>query len=68
MPQKFLRFPPHFVVHDNSEHGLQIPIHGIASSASLKVVPCLHGSFLAVARVELLTFCLRVRHVIGSVP
>ena len=39
MPQKFLRFSPYFEMFDNSEHGFQISVDGIACPAGLKYVP-----------------------------
>jgi hypothetical protein len=39
MPQKFLRFSPYFEMFDNSEHGFQISVDGIACPAALKYVP-----------------------------
>jgi hypothetical protein len=43
--QKLLCFSPHFVMFDDSKHGLQIPIHCVASSACLKIVPCVTDLF-----------------------
>jgi hypothetical protein len=37
--QKFLRFSPYFEMFDNSEHGFQISVDGIACPAGLKYVP-----------------------------
>jgi hypothetical protein len=39
MPQKFLRFSPYFEMFDNSEHGFQISVNGIACPAGLKIIP-----------------------------
>jgi hypothetical protein len=39
MPQKFLRLSPYFEMFDNSEHGFQISVDGIACPAGLKLVP-----------------------------
>jgi hypothetical protein len=40
VPQKLVRSSPHFVMLDDSEHGFQIPIHGVPSAACLEGVPC----------------------------
>jgi hypothetical protein len=37
--QKRLSFSPHFAMLDDCEYGFQIPIHGIARTTCLKVVP-----------------------------
>jgi hypothetical protein len=39
LPEKLVGFAPRFLVFGDGEHGFQIPIHGIASTAGLKVVP-----------------------------
>jgi hypothetical protein len=38
-PEKFVGFSPYPVMLNDCEHGIQVPIHSIASAACLKVAP-----------------------------
>ena len=49
VPQKLLGFSPYFEMFDDSEHGFQISVHGIASAAGLKYVPRMSELLQAVA-------------------
>jgi hypothetical protein len=45
VPQKLLGLSSHFVMLDDSEHGFQISINGIASAVCLKLVPRVNDLF-----------------------
>ena len=65
MPQQPVGPSAYFVVHNDSEYGLQIIIHGVAGPTGLKVVPRNTDLLELIFSVELWTSCLSNRGRIG---